>query len=79
MRSRYPYLRAVSASYKRRAQGVGFLAGVRSFSGAINVVRRFGSSLALSVHFHALFLDGSYTTHGPAGISTFHPASALEG
>ena len=72
------YLRAVSASYKRRAQAAGLPPGVRSFSGAINVVQRFGSSLALNVHFHALFLDGIYTTLGPAGIPTFHPAPALD-
>ena len=34
-------------------------------SGTINLVQRFGSALNLSVHLHAIFLDGVYTGAGP--------------
>ncbi|MFT4648472.1 MAG: hypothetical protein ACI9X4_001697, partial [Glaciecola sp.] len=40
----------------------------------INFTQRFGSSLALNIHFNALVLDGVYTTDGPDSIPVFHPA-----
>ncbi|MEM1451435.1 MAG: transposase [Planctomycetota bacterium] len=43
----------------------------------MNFVQRFGSSLALNVHFHALFLDGTYIVRGAAGRPSFHPAPPL--
>jgi ribosomal protein S27E len=33
-------------------------------TGAVTLVQRFGSALNLNVHFHMLFLDGAYLTHG---------------
>ncbi|MBL4771596.1 MAG: transposase [Planctomycetes bacterium] len=35
--------------------------------------QRFGSSLALNIHFHALELDGVYTADSPDAIPVFHP------
>ena len=44
----------------------------------MNLVQRFGSSLALNVHFHALFLCSTYVVRGPAGRPTFHPAPPIK-
>ncbi|MCP4099908.1 MAG: hypothetical protein GY750_00545, partial [Lentisphaerae bacterium] len=81
------FLRAVFASYKRRARQAGHLDPPETSSplnhltkghpGAINFTQRFGSSLALNIHFHALVLDGVYTTDGPDSIPVFHPAPPL--
>ncbi len=49
----------------------------RAHAGAVNFVQRFGSSLALNVHFHALFLDGAHVVRGPASRPRFHPAPPL--
>ena len=43
--------------YAKRAATLGFEGGD---TGAVNVIQRFGSSLALNVHFHMLVLDGVY-------------------
>jgi hypothetical protein len=81
------FLRAVFASYTRRARLAGQLLPRTTTSplshppkahpGAINFTQRFGSSLALNIHFHALVLDGVYTTDGPDSIPVFHPAHPL--
>ncbi|MCP4083423.1 MAG: transposase, partial [Planctomycetaceae bacterium] len=81
------FLRAVFASYKRRARQAGHLGPLETSSplshptkahpGAINFTQRFGSSLALNIHFHALVLDGVYTTDAPDSIPVFHPALPL--
>lgn len=53
----------------RRTHG---LASTReAFPGALVAVQRFGSSLNLNVHFHALALDGVYV-EGADGIPVFH-------
>ena len=49
--------------YAKRAAALGFEGGD---TGAVNVIQRFGSSLALNVHFHMLVLDGVYVA-GAAG------------
>ena len=43
----------------------------------VNFVQRFGSSLALNVHFHALVLDGVYTTSSPSIPPIFRSAPRL--
>jgi len=62
------FMSAVFASYRRRAAAQGLFSSPRTHPhpGAVNFVQRFGSSLALNVHFHALVLDGVYVTDGPA-------------
>ncbi|MEM6676181.1 MAG: transposase zinc-binding domain-containing protein, partial [Planctomycetota bacterium] len=80
------FLRSVAASYRRDAKRQGWLengsnddplSAPRAHAGAVNFVQRFGSSLALNVHFHALFLDGTYIVRGAAGRPSFHPAPPL--
>ena len=85
------FLRAVSSAYVRKARrdpsiasstpeppGSGPLGSLRIQTGAINFVQRFGSSLALNIHFHALFLDGLHVTTGVHGNTEFIPAPPLE-
>ena len=74
------FVGAVFASYRRRARAQDLLLTPRSFAhpGAVNFLQRFGSSLALNVHFHALLLDGVFVTHGPASVPVFHTAPPLE-
>ncbi len=43
----------------------------------MNAYQRFSSSLALNVHFHALLLDGVYTTSSPTSPPIFRPAPRL--
>jgi hypothetical protein len=88
------FLRAVFASYRRRACDEGVLDAAivedggananvepqcraRAHPGAVNFVQRFGSSLALNIHFHALFLDGVHVTRGAGGRPQFHAALPL--
>jgi hypothetical protein len=80
------FLRAVSARYRRDARSQGLLDAAhyqrtfgapRAQTGAVNFVQRFGSSLGLNVHFHALFVDGAYVTAGPTSRIRFHPATPL--
>ncbi len=52
------FMREVSRWYKRRARKVG-IAGVLK-TGAVTVVQRFGSGLALNVHFHSVVSDGVF-------------------
>ena len=47
--------------YAKQAATLGFEGGD---TGAVNVIQRFGSSLALNVHFHMLVLDGVYVPGG---------------
>ncbi|MEM6675860.1 MAG: transposase zinc-binding domain-containing protein [Planctomycetota bacterium] len=80
------FLRAVATGYRRGAKEEGLLetgpdddplCAPRAHAGAVNFVQRFGSSLALNVYFHALFLDGAYVVRGPASHPRFRPASPL--
>ena len=43
----------------------------------MNAYQRFSSSLALNVHFHALLLDGVYTTSSPTSPPIFRSATRL--
>lgn len=43
-------------------------------TGAVTATQRFGSSLALNVHFHSLLPDGVWAL-GPDGTLVFHPLS----
>ena len=45
-------------------------------TGAVTLIRRFGSAANLNIHLHALVLDGVYCTMGE-GVTVFHPAPAL--
>jgi len=72
---RRTFLRAVLASYRERAARDGIPAGR---TGSVTVVQRFGSALNLNVHFHALVLDGVYTSAGPLAQPEFHTAEELE-
>ena len=84
------FLRAVFGSYRRRARAEGLLdlpdigaaesqpsARPRAHPGAVNFVQRFGSSLALNVHFHALVLDGVHITRSVGDRPQFHAAPSL--
>jgi hypothetical protein len=50
---------AVSAWLRRRARRLGVRGALKT--GAVTVIQRFNSALDLSVHYHALFLDGGYS------------------
>jgi hypothetical protein len=61
---------AVSAWLRRRARRLGIRGRLKT--GAVTAIQRFNSALDLSVHFHALVLDGVYSF--PAGKKpVFHP------
>jgi hypothetical protein len=68
-------MRAVSGFYRDRAAADGIIGGR---TGAVNRIQRFGSSLNLNVHFHALLLDGVYTAASPLARPVFHAAGDLE-
>jgi hypothetical protein len=53
--------RAIEAFYRDRARALGIEHGR---TGSITVIQRFGSDLALNVHFHGLYLDGVYDARG---------------
>lgn len=59
----------ISAYYRSKAQ----LIKAQSKTGSVTLIQRFGGSLNLNVHFHMLFLDGSYEVSESA---TFHPTPA---
>ncbi len=46
----------ISAYYKKKAN----LPKAKSKSGAVTLIQRFGGSLNLNVHFHQLYIDGTY-------------------
>ncbi len=53
--------RAIEGFYRERARALGIEDGR---TGSISVIQRFGSDLALNLHFHTLFLDGVYDARG---------------
>ncbi len=63
------FLRTILRFLRRRGEEQGFCDGR---SGAVNVVQRFGSTLNLNVHFHALILDGVFTRTSPDEPPVFH-------
>jgi hypothetical protein len=67
------FIAAVASDLRRRARRLGFRGQLRT--GAMTVVQRFGSSLALNVHFHTLAVDGVWTTQADGSLD-FHPLPA---
>jgi hypothetical protein len=63
-------VRAVSGWLKRRARRLGVAGPLKT--GAVTVIQRFDSALALNVHFHSLVLDGVYALDRGAR-PVFHP------
>lgn len=53
-------IRAIEGWYRKKARSL----GIRGKTGSITVIQRFGSDLALNVHFHILVLDGVYDAAG---------------
>jgi hypothetical protein len=53
--------RAIEAWYRRKGRALGI---ARSKTGMLTVVQRFGSDLALNIHFHMLVLDGVFDDDG---------------
>jgi len=68
------FLRALFGFYRHQARKEGIEAGR---TGAVNRIQRFGSSLNLNIHHHALILDGVYTATSPFAAPVFHEASEL--
>jgi hypothetical protein len=67
------FIRAVSAWLGRRARRLGVRGTLKT--SAVTVIQRFNSAVDLSVHYHALFLDGAYSF--PTGRKpVFHPTIA---
>jgi Putative transposase/Transposase zinc-binding domain len=56
------FVRCVSNWYRRRAGRIGARGKLKS--GGVTVVQRFGSALALNVHFHTVMMDGVYRVDG---------------
>jgi hypothetical protein len=46
--------------------------------GAITVIQRFSSSLAIDPHFHSIVLDGLFLRDEPSGELLFHPLPAID-
>jgi hypothetical protein len=64
------FIAAVTSNLRRRARRLGFSRDLQT--GAMTVVQRFGSSLALNVHFHTLAIDGVWTKETIGNLG-FHP------
>ncbi|MGB8294628.1 MAG: transposase zinc-binding domain-containing protein, partial [Polyangia bacterium] len=67
------FISAINSDLRRRARKRK-LRG-RMQTGSLTVVQRFGSSLNLNVHFHAIVMDGVYAEQ-PDGTMLFHPLPA---
>jgi Putative transposase/Transposase zinc-binding domain len=67
------FLRAVLGFLRARARDTGVADGR---GGAVAVIQRFGGSLNLNLHVHALVLDGVFARN-LAGALTFHPTRRL--
>ncbi|MGQ0736033.1 MAG: transposase [Acidobacteriota bacterium] len=65
--------RAIFRVLRERASDVGIEGGR---GGGVVVIQRFGGSLNLNVHFHALILDGVFERR-PDGSTPFHPTRGL--
>jgi hypothetical protein len=64
-------VRAVTGWLKRRARRLR-VAGPLLKNGAVTVIQRFDSALALNVHFHSIVLDGVFALDRRAR-PVFHP------
>jgi len=69
------FVRAVQAFLRRRARRAGIRKGR---CGAVVFLQRFGGSVNLNPHFHALVLDGVYAAAPGQDAPVFHPLGDLE-
>jgi len=60
--------RVIEGWYRNKGRELGIADGR---TGSITAVQRFGSDLALNLHFHMLFVDGVYS-----GLGAFTPIAA---
>jgi hypothetical protein len=69
------FVRAFQAFLRRKARRSGIPKGC---TGAVVFLQRFGGSINLNPHFHALALDGVYAASSSHDAPVFHPLSDLE-
>ena len=67
------FISAINSDLRRRARKRKLRGRLQT--GSLTVVQRFGSSLNLNVHFHAIVMDGVYAEQ-PDGSMLFHPLPA---
>jgi Putative transposase/Transposase zinc-binding domain len=67
------FISAINSDLRRRARKRKLRGRLQP--GSLTVVQRFGSSLNLNVHFHAIVMDGVYAEQ-PDGTMLFHPLPA---
>jgi len=67
------FIAAITSDLRRRARKRKIKGNLET--GAMTVVQRFGTSLALNVHFHTLAVDGVWARR-PDGSLLFHPIPA---
>ena len=67
------FIAAITSDLRRRARKRKLRGHLET--GAMTVVQRFGSSLALNVHFHTLAMDGVWARQGDGNL-LFHPLPA---
>lgn len=67
------FIRAVLGFLRARGRDAGVANGR---GGAVAVIQRFGGSLNLNLHVHALVLDGVFARN-PSGVLHFHPTRRL--
>jgi hypothetical protein len=67
------FISAINSDLRRRARKRKLRGRLQT--GSLTVVQRFGSSLNLNVHFHAIVMDGIYAEQ-PDGSLLFHPLPA---
>ena len=68
------FMRTILDAYRERAASAGILGGR---SGAVVLSQRFGGALNLNLHFHALVIDGVYSSKSPFAPPIFHAAPPL--
>ena len=66
-------MRAVLGFLRRQARAAGVVDGR---GGAVTIVQRFGGSVNLNVHYHAIVLDGVFAKDGDT--VRFHPCPPLD-
>jgi hypothetical protein len=68
------FVRTILGWLRERAEAEGAPGGS---SGVVVLAQRFGGALNLNLHFHALVLDGVYTSRGLLAAPRFHPTPEL--